>query len=138
MKTDNGIEPYLKYYIGHDAETIHRHYPDPSKKSVRKTGKMMDYDLVIDQVGVWFPGEEKENLVNFKPNDLKPMLRKLSSMTREEEREVGGNPVVSVPTTGKRRKVILPLSPDQTHYLLSSGFDLFGLIDAGLAVEKKP
>ena len=28
------------------------------------------------------------------------------------------------------------ISPDSVHYLLKQGFDLFGLIEAGMAVDK--
>lgn len=123
------IDPkILAMYLGLDAETPHRHYPDPTKKSVHKVGKLMDYDLVLGQFGVWFPDEEKENLVNFYPQDLKPILRPLSSMTEEEQEEYNKRK--------QRKGFMAQVHADNTLWLLSRGFDLFGLIDKGLAIKK--
>jgi len=53
-----------------------------------------------------------------------PILRPLSDMTEEEKIESG--------------KLYKHLSPnyEQFRWLLSKSFDLFGLIDAGLAIDK--
>lgn len=86
-----------------------------------------------------------------------PILRKLSDMTEEEAKELlrirhpkgiyerhsslcidyywqeGHLP------QGKKYEYQMDLSeatPDQFHYLLSRGFDLFGLCEAGLAIDK--
>lgn len=65
--------------------------------------------------------------------NLKPLLRKLSSMSEEERKEHRllmygevdmANQIYSYAET-----------PDSFHYLLSKGFDLFGLVDAGLAID---
>lgn len=73
-------------------------------------------------------------------DSIKPILRRLEDMT-EEERQVVHN-------MGKlymnHKDHTLPSyslskmwAANQTHYLLKQGFDLFGLIDAGLAVDAK-
>jgi len=66
------------------------------------------------------------NMLNnkYEMQEYKPILRPLSDMTEEEKIEVR-----------KFDKVELPHF-ELTRYLLSKHFDLFGLIEAGLAIEK--
>jgi hypothetical protein len=64
--------------------------------------------------------------------DFKLHLRRLSSMTEEESKEAHGLYYTD--------KIELLASMDVAHfelcrYLLSKGFDLFGLCDAGLAID---
>lgn len=59
------------------------------------------------------------------PGGVKPILRKISSMTEEEQDESG----ILYPDHGSR------WSPKQIHYLLSHGFDLFNLIEENLAID---
>lgn len=65
---------------------------------------------------------------------LQPVLRNLSDMTDEENRFcnelVNGCPVNDNPNP-------MYWTPAQFVYLLKQGFDLFGLIESGLAIEKK-
>lgn len=80
--------------------------------------------------------------ISYKYKNTKLILRKLSSMTEEEFKEAQR----CHPKT--ERWVIMgdidkggavdfdSWSPYSTRYLLSKGFDLFGLIDSGLAIEK--
>lgn len=65
---------------------------------------------------------------DIKPEEIKLILRRLESMTEEEEKHLDGE----LWEYGSNFKVY---SPEQTIYLLSLGFDLFGLIDAGLAID---
>lgn len=60
---------------------------------------------------------------------LKLILRPLSDMTEEEMIEVD----VDVPNILSEYE---KLRPTAFSFLLSKGFDLFGLIDAGLAIDK--
>lgn len=74
---------------------------------------------------------------------LKPILRKLSDMTEKELQECG-NLVVdfSDDESGlglnehKWQDFTLLLCAEQFHWLIQRGFDLFGLIEAGLAIDK--
>ena len=76
-------------------------------------------------------------------NYLKPILRPLSDMTEEELQECG-NLVVdfSDDESGlglnehKWQDFTLLLCAEQFHWLIQRGFDLFGLIEAGLAIDK--
>lgn len=107
---------------------------------------------------------------SFRWEDIKPILRPLSDMTKEEaiwmtelrhgkgcvgvkgdwafdaptrtviwSNEFGGELQVAMKGIGTRyapnRKGILYM-PNQFLYLLSKNFDLFGLIEAGLAIDK--
>jgi hypothetical protein len=77
-------------------------------------------------------------------NEIKPILRKLSSMTEEEQIEVDkrgsdGWQLINPHYDEKRQNIHLGVVHRQAaevSYLLSRGFDLFGLIDANLAIDK--
>lgn len=61
-------------------------------------------------------------------NEVKPILRRFSSMTEEEYRVVFGvNRILTIP---------LGFTPQETKTLLSLHFDLFGYIDSGKALDK--
>lgn len=68
--------------------------------------------------------------------EAKPILRKLSSMTEEEEREM-------VATQDDVRlegypEILLKADSGETFlYMLSKGFDLFGLCESGLAIDRE-
>lgn len=71
--------------------------------------------------------------------DFTPHLRPLSDMAEEELQECGnmiydfsGDPELNA---HKWQDFEIGLAPEQFHYLLSKHFDLFGLIDAGLAID---
>lgn len=67
-------------------------------------------------------GFSKWNACDITTTSLKPLLRPLSSISKEEFMELAK---------------YIPFVHEQTRYLLSKGFDLFGLIEAGLATEGK-
>ena len=54
--------------------------------------------------------------------DVKPILRLLPDMTEDEEKEYAAWNTTS--------------THESTRYLLSKGFDIFGLIEAGLAIDR--
>lgn len=62
---------------------------------------------------------------------IKPLLRPLSSMTEEEQHDYAGFGHATGTAFGD-----IKLQARRTAYLLSHHFDLFGLIDAGLAIDK--
>lgn len=77
-------------------------------------------------------------------SDLKPILRPLSDMTEEEKTEYkakfnGMESTNILPEIRAGRLINFHLnskSPFEVAFLLSKGFDLFGLIEAGLAIDK--
>lgn len=62
--------------------------------------------------------------------EFKPILRPLSSMTEEENKERFNEWYL------KEENTPLERNAREIKYLLSKHFDLFGLIDAGLAIDK--
>jgi hypothetical protein len=102
----------------------------------------------------WEPnGHHNSNALN-----IKPILRPLSNMTEDEAvelvkirsttyrwvtAEVVNQHILrfefEYESSRRRRSTTLrfdELSPEEVRYLLSKGFDLFGLIEAGLAIDK--
>jgi hypothetical protein len=71
--------------------------------------------------------------------EYKLVLRRLDDMTEEEMEEVWymsePKDVLVMNSISRCRKV--SLTAERTRYLLSICFDLFGLIDSGLAIDRK-
>lgn len=67
--------------------------------------------------------------------NLKPILRPLSDMTEEEEKEMFATQD-DVKLEGFPQILLKADSGETFRYMLSKGFDLFDLIDAGLAIKK--
>lgn len=63
--------------------------------------------------------------------DFKIELRKLSSLTYNEDQ-------VEFPENNRMNRIDEHWYPEGFLWLLSRGFDLFGLIESGLAIESKP
>lgn len=77
------------------------------------------------------------------PDNIKPFLRPLSSMTEEEaayiDDEFSFGHVMSNLSNSLKEGSLYQMRVSETfeitRYLLSKGFDLFGLIEAGLAID---
>lgn len=73
-------------------------------------------------------------------NDPKPILRPLSDITDDEIDDVWNleEPEHVLVMAYEKNNVVrkVALCSERTRYLLSRGFDLFGLIEAGLAIDK--
>lgn len=69
---------------------------------------------------------------------VKPILRPLSDMTEEELREMCDKANVGYRSLESFKIHFSQiLFPAEFHYLLSHGFDLFGLIESGEAIKKE-
>ena len=120
------LEDYLHFYLG--CKVKHAAFTKPLKlKSVGVNGGTIS--------GLDF-GEIHFDL---RAKNIKPLLRPLSSMTEEEMKECGNmiydysnDPDLNI---WEWRDFEIGLAPEQYHWLLSKGFDLFGLIEAGLAID---
>lgn len=139
MSNIKDIKDYLHYYLGCEVECPH--------------GKGMLISVSnYDHITVTGDGDKY-----YKPKEVKPILRPLSDMTEEEGREYaqhygikGHHPVTITEENGYVKVSIgykdhmaslFPLSPhgqkpESLHYLLSKHFDLFGLIESNLAIDK--
>lgn len=96
-------------------------------------------------VGVYVSGALLENTEtqlsdDYRMTDFKLLLRPLASMTQEEMRACGNmiydfsdDPDLS--NNWKWQEFEYGLHPEQFHWLLSKGFDLFNLIPDGLAID---
>lgn len=78
---------------------------------------------------------------SYELNDWKLILRPLSDMTEEEAKDCHNLTTIQKSIDGKDvigyyRENEPFLEPIQFAFLLSKHFDLFGLIDAGLAIDK--
>jgi hypothetical protein len=117
------INDYLKYYIGCQV--------DASGEKEILTGYEVGGDGMIT-VSTRYRG----NLINYHYehdgfDGLKLVLRKLSSMTEEEESEYTS--LIDQWNFGFKRNMLG--AAQSTHYLLSRGFDLWNLIDEKLAID---
>lgn len=129
------IQEYLKYYLGTEVKCYIGHKPEPIFVPMA-----MAYQY-RDSYGY-----------------TKPLLRPLSDMSEEEAREFAiayglSNDIkpLRVGVEGSLLQFeysekgdakfihwyVQKLSAEMFHYLLSRGFDLFGLIEKGLALDAK-
>jgi len=129
MSNKKHIKDYLHYYIGCDVLLRLEGYENP---------------MPITGIGETFfvlkfqNGDSKIRIQHI--NCIRLILRPLSSMT-DEELNVCGNMIYDFsddPELSKHkwRDFEIGLAPEQFHYLLQQGFDLFGLIESGLAIDK--
>ena len=120
---EKDIKDYLPFYMGQMITTHHNFRPN-GKESVNKTGyAKLTGDMLADIENKTFP---------FTP---KLVLRPLWDMTEEEKKQIDFF-----------KEIMLDIKPQDTDMfimcakisqeLLKQGFDLFGLIDAGLAIDK--
>ena len=122
------IKQYLHLYLGCEIETdisfsISHHSPVSYKKLDAD-----NYGKIIGELSVseW-------------SRYCKPILRPLSSMTEEEAFECFGSQWDGDEPTMKSMVKedgweLMHFAPTHFKYLLSKGFDLFGLIESGLAI----
>jgi hypothetical protein len=113
---EKNIKDYLPFYIGAMAEI--------SNLSQR----MIVYgfeDGIIKINGYLIDALDKEDSFT-----IKPILRPLSSMTEVEDQ-------IEFRKHNRGHFIDQHWFPEGFQWLLSKHFDLFGLIEAGLAIEKK-
>lgn len=109
----------------------------------------------------WYVERRNSSLHEVGIQDIKPILRSLSDMTEEESiwvagltftdnvskkkkaeygRAIIGYHFLEEAYSGELLRMAMEFSSNDsfelTRYLLSKGFDLFGLIEAGLAIDK--
>lgn len=115
------LKNYIHLYLG--ADVIIKH-----ATGIEETGKLVG--VTASEVEPW----ETLAIINlgtfqeFYVEEVKLVLRPLSDMTEEEKKEYNHR---------KQLKGYMPeVHADNTLWLLSKSFDLFGLIHAGLAVSK--
>jgi hypothetical protein len=88
--------------------------------------------IVYQQVMKGRKGGSEMHYKYFYTDDLKLALRPLSDISVEEITQLDK---MFLPQKGYAKRTVV-LEAERTHYLLSKHFDLFGLIEAGLAIDK--
>lgn len=121
MKKIEDIRPYLKYYIGQKVET-------PDGIGILNFVRW-ENETVNILYGAMGPDFSRD--LYYETPIL--ILRKLSDMTEEEEEEY--TKTVDEWNFGFKRNMLGAAT--STHFLLSRGFDLFNLIESGLAIDSK-
>jgi hypothetical protein len=124
----NGVKnDYLHLYLGCECEVI-------------GTGFIGKIDTVFDD-GTIATGLGRFPFVQtLRGDEIKPLLRPLTDMTHEELQECG-NMIYDFSdepdlNNHKWEDFQTLLDPMQFVWLLKKGFDLFGLIESGLAIDK--
>lgn len=77
-----------------------------------------------------------EGNVEHPPYDFMPILRPLSDMTEKEQEEYDEIVDFQNKFCSDERGLKIECEAEKTKFLLSKHFDLFGLIEAGLAIDK--
>ena len=79
----------------------------------------------------------KQSLVgkSYKYSEIKLILRPLSTMTEEEQEKYDENDNFQNKFCSDEQALRIECEAEKTKFLLSKHFDLFGLIEAGLAVN---
>ena len=117
------IKDYLPFYLGCQAKVIFaRNEAAPEIGELIEVGKNMA-----------FVETGKHEYYECMPYEVKPILRPLSDMTEEEKTELKLN-LFQFANLENYNEVLWRF--EQTRFLLSKHFDLFGLIPAGLAIDK--
>lgn len=118
VKTKNSIDGGYDKTRNHGAYAIHAARYEP-----------------IGSVGITEDGFDM-------PGGVKPILRPLSDMTEGELQECGNlvydfsDDQSGLDLNNHKLEDFLLTTSEQFHWLLKKGFDLFGLIPAGLAIDK--
>jgi hypothetical protein len=137
--TEKKIQDYIGYYIG--CEVI---------IDDKERGKLFGADLVPNSCNqIYYNIQTEEMRINDgddfcmpynddadeSPARIKPILRRIEDATKKEIKEY--DMYTKYQTDGVHSVLIRHDTPESFHYLLKKGFDLWGLIDANLAVDSK-
>ncbi len=124
---EKNIKDYLYLYLG---SKIKCQRMGETGESVEMTG--ISWDGTQNITWVYFEDQE-DSYAHL--DDVFPILRPLSDITEEEEvYDEEHHPNDDIYSGGKW--VSFNHQGTRTLWLLKQGFDLFGLIDAGLAIDK--
>ena len=147
------LKDYLHLYLGCDCRLDNKE----TGKLIGFDSRLHDAELEMVCYTIWLDKENDWSVYNDDKNlgRIKPILRPLNNMTEEEignffdlnvdAQVVMGNfnspffQVEYIDDYGERtyeHQYITQLKPEQYRYLISKHFDIFGLIESGLAIDK--
>lgn len=137
------LKDYLHYYLGCRAQAA-PYGGQPKRQEYGKLAGIGIRDVVNIKFDTW------QSIADVSISGVKPILRRLEDMTEEEARDFLKHSIpgaeyithnehaVIWQSQGSRADIAFLFGPPAGfHYLLSKGFDLFGLIGAGLAIDIK-
>lgn len=124
---------YIRYYIGADCWV----QGQDEEKPIKLTGLSWD-----DLTGEWWCYFENTETSYALIQDVAPILIKLEDMTEEDKKQITYDGYKMLRNEQEDR--VLPAKIQscmwvarQTHYMLSKGYDLWNLIESGLAIDRK-
>ena len=118
------IKDYLHLYLGCECKMT-----KPGYHAVHELGLSADTSFALNGKLLKYFIEPTTKA------ELKPFLRPLSDMTEDEEMEAK-TLHFNLSEKDAHSTTRIEVMAGMTHWYLSKGFDLFGLIDAGLAINK--
>lgn len=135
---EKNIEDYLHLYLGCEV-VIQKSFTGFGRYLVKGDKVVLNTKLLMEL------GEDGN--CTYTPNYIKPILRNLNDMTEEEKLQLAYNhayPHVKFSSKesalnsmyGRYGSKWFTAYQDEFLFLLSKHFDLFGLIEAGIAIDK--
>lgn len=118
------INEYLAFYIGRPVEYGY----EDTKKIGKLIGKVMPWGWQVEQ------SDRHKPPLNVTGDLVKPILRSLEDITEQECEEY--NRIHNMCHSINKLQDQIRTDAHATQYLLSRGFDLFGLITQGLALDE--
>lgn len=132
------LKDYLHFYLGCDL--INENYPNEIFELVGISKPYKSNDTTFARMDIRPKNKGFRNIFisDTNLNKLKLILRPLSDMTKEEKEWLGEHEnFVDNYKQNAESELIIEWDAEKTVYLLSKNFDLFGLIEAGLAIDAK-
>lgn len=147
MKTMKDIKPYLHLYLNAQVQVRKKNDKD-REYLIGRVCEVTSGSNHGDWIKVWFDdchtvtndtwNELTSNAHHFFINhdEIKLILRRLSDMSEEEKKELEATKALQRPSP-VHHVAMLVWTADSFAWALSKSFDLFGLIDSGLAIDTK-
>lgn len=126
------LKDYIHFYIGCKCQTISRTESEQGKPMGYRVGNLVDVDILCLNVGI---SRADTGCIWYKFDEIKPILRPLSDMTEKERNFINMSKQELDQSIFEDPNASFYVT--EFVYLLSRGFDIFGLIDAGLAIDSK-
>lgn len=132
IKMKKGLKDYLHLYLGCKVKILENYHDGIIATLVGINHTYGTIECVLE-APEWY---EYHKYKAFNDFQVKPILRPLSDMTEDEEKYVGlGLKAGTANASMLKSGYFHSTTPKVFYYLLSKHFDLFGLIEYGLAVS---
>lgn len=134
------IEDYLRLYIGCEIQA-----PSPDEEFVQCKGLLTGIHGEFEaEVQFYDINNNVDEEPSYCPYDrIKPLLRPISDMTEDEMFEMSeitgllqNENLIKAWVNGSAFSLSIHKMPELFTFLLKKGFDVFGLCEAGLAIDK--